>query len=460
MITVIIPAWNEEKTISVVINYCWAQPLVSEVIVVDDNSSDDTALLARAANANVLFSKKRGKGISMQEGVVAASNSIVVFLDADIDPYPKNTIQELVQPLISDSYDFVKGTFTRNAGRVTEIMAKPLLAILYPDLLKYSQPLSGMIAGRKTFFEKIEFYNDYGVDIGILIDMYLMQARICEVNIGYIENKSKPWNALGKMSMEVASAIISKSMQYHKEKVSNYTVEKVQAITNGIGSFFSGNTSTKNKKMVLLDMDDTILQGRFINFCAEKFGFVERLEKLRLYETDPIILSKQIALLLKGISISSLLEVAGNIPMVKDIKDVVKELKKRGYVVGIISDSYQVVTNFIKNKIDADLAMANQLEYFEGKATGEIKIPSWFFRRKNSICNHTSCKTNAMLHVCSQYQLTPDECVVVGDSANDRCIIRHAGTGIAFCTKDELLRLVADRNINTPSFAELLHYTL
>ena len=57
-----------------------------------------------------------------------------------------------------------------------------------------------MIAGRKQFFERIDFFNDYGVDIGILIDMYLMKARIKEVNIGYIENKSKPWEALGKMS--------------------------------------------------------------------------------------------------------------------------------------------------------------------------------------------------------------------------------------------------------------------
>ena len=93
--------------------------------------------------------------------------------------------------------DFVKGAFARNAGRVTELVAKPLLHILFPGLGHFSQPLSGMIAGKKSFFNKIEFFNDYGVDIGILIDMYLMKARVTEVNIGYIENKSKPWEALG-----------------------------------------------------------------------------------------------------------------------------------------------------------------------------------------------------------------------------------------------------------------------
>jgi glucosyl-3-phosphoglycerate synthase len=458
MISVIIPALNEEKTITQVVSYCWQFPLVTEVIVIDDNSEDNTAALALQAKATLIKSKKIGKGISMQEGVAAASNPFLVFLDADIDPYPADTIRLLTEPLVNGEVDFVKATFSRNAGRVTEIMVKPLLAVLYPDLLQYSQPLSGMIAGRKSFFDKLEFYNDYGVDIGILIDMYLMQARIKEVNIGHIENKSKAWHALGKMSMEVASAIVARAMQYRKEKVSTFTAGKVSALTNGIGSLIYGQQ--KAGKMVIFDMDDTILKGRFINACASYFDFSDKLEKLRLYETDPVILTKQIALLMEGLSITDILQVTAGIPLIDDIKDVVKELKRRGYVVGIISDSYQVVANYVKNKIDADFAMANQLEYFEGKATGEVKIPSWFYRGKNSICNHAVCKTNAMLHVCGRYQLTPDNCVVVGDSANDRCIIRHAGTGVSFCTKDELLRLVADRNINEHSFAALLQFTL
>jgi glucosyl-3-phosphoglycerate synthase len=458
MITVIIPALNEEKTIQQVVQYCWGQAGVTEVIVVDDNSSDTTALLAIEAKAIVIKSKKMGKGVSMQEGVEAAANEILVFLDADIDPYPSQTIPLLTAPIIAEASDFVKATFSRNAGRVTEIMAKPLLTVFYPDLLQYSQPLSGMIAGKKSFFQKIEFYNDYGVDIGILIDMYLMQARIQEVNIGYIENKSKAWHALGKMSLEVASAIVAKAMQHRKEKVSHYTSEKMHAISGTIGSLFG--YKKQQTKIAFFDMDDTILRGRFIDTCAAQLGFADKLEKLRLYETDAVILSKQIALLVEGRSISDLLQVAASIPMVNDIKEVVKELKDRGYMVGIVSDSYQVVANYIKNKIDADFAMANQLEYFEGKATGEIKIPSWFYRGKNSICNHAVCKTNAMMHLCSRHSLQPKDCLAIGDSANDRCIVRHAGMGIAFCTKDDLLRQVADRNITEPSFADLLNYAL
>ena len=115
----------------------------------------------------------------MKEGVDAATNELIVFLDGDIDPYPENSINKFSRRrFLSDEADFVKGAFARNAGRVTELVAKPLLTILFPGLSHFSQPLSGMIAGKKTFFQKIEFFNDYGVDIGILIDMYLMKARV------------------------------------------------------------------------------------------------------------------------------------------------------------------------------------------------------------------------------------------------------------------------------------------
>lgn len=214
MVTVIIPAWNEEKTIGNVVKFCLSHALVSEVIVVDDRSDDNTVKEAEAAGAFVVLSERQGKGYSMKEGIAIADNELIVFLDGDIDPYPPETINKLVQPLLNDESDFVKACFSRNAGRITELVAKPLLSILYPQLAAFSQPLSGMIAGRRVFFEKIDFFIDYGVDIGILIDMHYMDVRISEVSIGYIQNKSKPWRALARMSHEVAGAIIHKAFQH------------------------------------------------------------------------------------------------------------------------------------------------------------------------------------------------------------------------------------------------------
>jgi glucosyl-3-phosphoglycerate synthase len=456
MITVIIPVLNEEKTIQNVVKFCFSSDLVSQVIVVDDKSEDNTVSLAREVGATVIISEVRGKGISMKDGIRASKNELLIFLDGDIDPYPDNTIGDLAKPLINDEADFIKGTFARNAGRVTELVAKPLLTIFYPGLSGFSQPLSGMIAGKKSFFDQLDFFNDYGVDIGILIDMYLMQARIKEVNIGYIENKSKPWEALGKMSKEVSKAIISRSQRRQSGKINEEEITSVETINREMNKILRENLSGFHK-MVIWDMDDTILKGRFIDECARAFGFIAKLEDLRSKEKDPIILTKRIALLLQGRSIDELLQVAGQIPMVEDIKEVVKELKNRGYITGIISHSYMLITNYVRQKIGADFSYANQLEFFDGEATGEVNLPSYFFGSPDSICGHAYCKTNALQYACDKYNVPLRNCIVAGDSSDDRCIVGHAGKGVAFCSKDDLLKTIAFRNIQEDSFQGLLN---
>ena len=110
--------------------------------------------------------------------------------------------------------------------------------------------------------------------------MYLMKARIKEVNIGYIENKSKPWESLGKMSKEVAKAIITKGMQQLPEEVTEEEVRSIEEINRQMNYALQENLSGFNK-MAIFDMDDTILKGRFIDVCAKRFGFTARLEDLR-----------------------------------------------------------------------------------------------------------------------------------------------------------------------------------
>ena len=102
MITVIIPALNEEKTIVSVVKYCWSKPNVSEVIVVDDQSFDNTVKFATEAGAKVITSTKIGKGASMKDGMLCASNEIILFIDGDINPYPDQMIEQMSSPLINN----------------------------------------------------------------------------------------------------------------------------------------------------------------------------------------------------------------------------------------------------------------------------------------------------------------------------------------------------------------------
>lgn len=211
MISVIIPAYNEERNIKTVIDICKENKNVSEIIVVNNLSTDNTEKIAKEEGAKVVFCDKQGKGYAMELGIKEAKNECIVFLDGDISDYADDVIYKLTEPILERNVDFVKATFDREGGRVTELVAKPLLTLLFPDVRKYSQPLSGMIAGKKTVFEKIELEKDCGVDIGILLDMIKLNVTIEEVKIGELKNVSKSWKALEKMSTEVMKAILKRS---------------------------------------------------------------------------------------------------------------------------------------------------------------------------------------------------------------------------------------------------------
>lgn len=457
MISVIIPVLNEEATIASVVQFASQCPNVSEVIVVDDKSIDNTVNEAIAAGAKVITSTRLGKGASMKDGLLVSMNEIIVYLDGDINPYPAKTIELLTAPLLNDEADFCKATFSRQAGRVTELVAKPLLSILFPELTIFQQPLSGMIAAKKKLLKDIEFKDDYGVDIGILIDVFLLNARITEVNIGDIENKMKPWNELGKMSREVSQAIISKSLKHPDKLFTLEDVNTIQIIRDQMN--FAIKESIKNyKKMVVFDMDNTILKGRFIDTCAKFYGFSDKLMEIRSSDDESYVRIKKIANLLKGLNISQLIAVADSIQIVEDCQQVVSVLKDKGYIVGIISDSYDTITNYIKNKIKADFSLSNELEFSNSIATGEVKVPSFFFHNDKSICRHNLCKINALISVLNKYQISINNVIAIGDSENDLCMIKNVGIGVSFCSKNDLLNYNADKIIDQYSFQSILDF--
>lgn len=453
MITVIIPALNEEQTIRHVVRLANQSTHVSEVIVVDDKSMDNTVAEARKEGATVITSTKLGKGASMKDGALVAKNEVIAFLDADITTYPNNVIELLTSAILNNEADFVKSYFTRQAGRVTELVAKPLLSILNPDFPNFQQPLSGMIAGKKSFFARCEFEEGYGVDIGILMDMHQLGARIAEVSIGNIENRMQALEQLGRMSREVARTIMKKSKQLESQNLE--TFENIQVIREQM-EFAIRESLMSLKKIAMFDMDNTILRTSFIQTAAAEFGFKKELVDIVTNNNNPFIRTKLIARLLKGKNIGDLLALTDSIAVTPHLQEVVDELKKQGYIVGIISDSYDCVTNHLKNKFGFDFTISNELEFSKSIATGEVKIPSFFLLDDKSQCKHDYCKLNALINICDKYDVELKNTLVVGDGENDICCIRKAGIGVSFCSTNHMVDDVADYIFKEPDFKLLL----
>ncbi|MGE3062335.1 MAG: HAD-IB family phosphatase [bacterium] len=457
MISIIIPVLNEERTIGSVIDFCKKSSETTEIIVIDDKSIDETVNIAISKGVKIYTSTKLGKGSSMKDGFLISKGDIVLFLDGDIADYPEGTIENMTSPIKDGRCDFTKSYFSREAGRVTELVAKPLLSILFPELSRFKQPLSGIIAGRRELFEKIEFENDYGVDIGILIDIYKSSAKIEEVFIGNIEHKMKQWQELSAMSKQVSKAILKRSSK--NENLNLDSLGTVNIIKDQMDLAIKEMLLTL-KKMVVFDLDDTIYEGRFLYTAAKELGFYDNLMKIMLEKDEPYVLTKRVATLFKGVNIAKFYEIAESIKIIDDTIDVVRKLKEQGFIVGIISESYDIVAEHVRKKIGADFALANEIEFSESVATGEVKIPAYFMKNDRSVCSHNYCKTNAMLNIAEKYGISISNIIAVGDSERDICIVKTAGIGVSFCSMNLVLNYVADKVIQEKRFQELLNIAL
>jgi len=213
LVSVIIPAYNEKKTIRKVVLAALKAKHVDEVVVVDDGSTDGTAKQIKDLEVKIVRHKKnRGKGQAIKTGIKHSKGEIILFLDADLKNITPDKIEKLINPLLKNKADFVKASFKRprGRGRITNFTVKPILKFLFPEM-RFSQPLSGQFATRRKFLEKIEIEKDWGTDIGILLDAIVWDLRIKEVFIGEVKHKKRDEKELAPMAEQVVKTIFKKA---------------------------------------------------------------------------------------------------------------------------------------------------------------------------------------------------------------------------------------------------------
>ena len=243
-VSVIIPAFNEEKTVGSVVKTVAKIEYIDEIIVVDDGSYDKTALAAENAGATVIqHTKNRGKGAAIKTGFKNSNGDIIVFLDADIENLTPQQVDAIIQPIISGEADITKTKFKRIAGRVTELTAKPLLNFFFPEL-KFDQPLSGQFAAKRSFLSRIKLEDDYGVDVGIVLDADVMGLRIKEVDIGEIHHMLSSLHELNMVATEVVRTIVQRATEYGRVAMIDSLGRSIRMEILGLSMVFLGVFST------------------------------------------------------------------------------------------------------------------------------------------------------------------------------------------------------------------------
>ena len=231
-VTVIIPGKEVASTVAGVITKTVGPlieaKIVASVVVVDAASVDGTGKVAAAHGARVVqradiapeFGRSRGKGDALWRGLLATEGDIVAFLDGDTaDPSPAHLIGILGPLLLFDEIQMVRACFDRpfksangeirphEGGRVTEILARPLLNMYWPSLAGFRQPLAGEFAARRSLLETLSFPVGYGIEIGTLVDTYNIfgLAGLAEVDVGQRQNAHKPLRELTTMAKAILS---------------------------------------------------------------------------------------------------------------------------------------------------------------------------------------------------------------------------------------------------------------
>ncbi|MFE0653572.1 glucosyl-3-phosphoglycerate synthase [Streptomyces sp. NPDC059534] len=235
-VSVVLPALNEEATVGDIVAVIRrelmseAVPLVDELVVIDSGSTDRTAEVAAAAGARVVardailprIPAVPGKGEVLWRSLMATAGDVVCFVDADLRDFSADFVTGIVGPLLTDpGIDFVKAMYDRpfgteldgpaagrtpaQGGRVTELVARPLLNLHWPQLAGFVQPLGGEYAARRSLLERLPFPVGYGVELGLLVDALHTVGldALAQVDVGVRKHRHQDGQALGRMAAAI-----------------------------------------------------------------------------------------------------------------------------------------------------------------------------------------------------------------------------------------------------------------
>ncbi|MGW4425191.1 glucosyl-3-phosphoglycerate synthase [Streptosporangium sp. NPDC004631] len=238
-VSVVLPARDEGETVGEIVTAIRRDlmeevPLVDEIVVIDSRSVDDTAVRAAQAGATVIAQDEilpdlkplDGKGEALWKSLAATSGDLLVFVDADLREFHTSFVTGLLGPLFGDpGVVYVKGCYDRplqkmqsGGGRVTELVARPLLNLHWPLLAGFVQPLAGEYAGRRSVLERVPFVTGYGVELALLIDLLDLVGldALAQVDLGRRLHSHQSAEALGGMAAQILQAAWSRLERQNK----------------------------------------------------------------------------------------------------------------------------------------------------------------------------------------------------------------------------------------------------
>ena len=228
-VSVCLPARDEASTVGRIVHTLREELLrvgaIDEILVIDDHSSDDTASIARVAGARVAsaadvlteYGPGHGKGEVLWKSLYVAEGDVIIWCDSDISEFGTRFVSGILGPLLCEpGVDMAKGYYRRperdreGGGRVTELVARPLLSLFAPELAGLYQPLSGEYGGHRSVLEQLPFVRGYGVEVGLLIDLsrkFGLEGLV-QVDLDVRHHRNRTLAELSPQAMAIAQTIV------------------------------------------------------------------------------------------------------------------------------------------------------------------------------------------------------------------------------------------------------------
>ena len=254
-VSVCLPTRDEAATVGGIVrslrrNLLERSRLIDEIVVMDAGSADDTAAVAQAEGATVFLERDvlpgegpgSGKGEGLWKSLHACQGDVVCWVDADIRNFHARFVYGLLGPLLLDpEIQYVKAFYERpirernalratGGGRVTELLARPVINLLWPELAGIVQPLSGEYAGRRQTLEQVPFFSGYGVELGLLVDIAARFGvdAIAQVDLDRRVHRNQDMQALGRMSFGILQAVFLRLAEEGRSAPGNFATTLVQ----------------------------------------------------------------------------------------------------------------------------------------------------------------------------------------------------------------------------------------
>jgi len=288
-VSLALPALNEEETVGNVIRTIKTAlmdeiPVLDEIILMDSNSTDRTREIAADLGIPVYihqevlpqYGARRGKGEALWKSLFVTRGDILLWIDTDIVNISPNFIYGLLGPLLlNPEVQFIKGYYHRplkvdgkmqagGGGRVTELTARPLLNLFYPELSGIIQPLSGEYGGRRSALETMPFSSGYGVEIGLLVDIFEKYGLdgLAQVDLSERIHHNQPLESLSKMSFAIIQTVVHKLERRYGSNILDDVNKTMKLIRYDQGSLFlEVNEIAELERPPMCELSEYALRG-------------------------------------------------------------------------------------------------------------------------------------------------------------------------------------------------------